>query len=108
MAMLACSYLATEVDLSEERERHIRSHHPDLLPTHRERIIETVADPDQVRRSLRAANAKLFTKWFSDVRHGKHVVVVVISDPGRKAGPWVVTAYLARKLAEGEIEWRKS
>ena len=107
MAMLPCPYLAAEVELSEEREGHIRSHHPDLLPEYRGRIIETVADPDQVRRSSRSANARLFTKWFSDRRDGKYVVVVVVGD-ARKGVPWIVTAYLARKLAEGEIEWRKS
>lgn len=60
MAFLPCSYLGVEVELSEERERHIRNHHPDLLPKHRGRIIETVGDPDHIRRSLRVGNAKLF------------------------------------------------
>lgn len=53
-------------------------------------------------------NAKLFSKWYADLRGSKHVVVVVVSDPGRKTQPWIITSYLARKLKEGEIEWRKS
>ena len=108
MAMLSCPYLAVEVELSEEREGHIRDHHPDLLPEHRGRIIETVDDPDQVRRSSRAGNARLFTKWFADLRGGKYVIVVVIRNPGRETHPWIITAYLARKLAEGATEWQKS
>jgi hypothetical protein len=108
MTIIPCPYLGVEVELSEERERHIRNHHPDLLPNRRERIIETVGNPDQIRRSSRVGNAKLFTKWFDDLRDGKHVVVVVVTDPGQQAHPWVITAYLARKLAEGKIEWRKS
>jgi len=108
MALFSCPRLGTEVELSEERERHIRDHHPDLLPEHRQRMIETVGDPDQIRRSSRAGNAKLFTKWFADLRGGKYVVVVVVSDQGRRAHSWIITAYMARKLAEGEIEWERS
>jgi len=108
MTFLPCPYLDTDVELSEDRERHIRSHHPDLLPGYGGRMLETVADPDEVRGSARVGNAKLFTKWYADLRGGKYVVVVVISDPGRKSHPWIITAYMARKLKEGEIEWRKS
>ena len=106
MTLLPCPYLGNDVELSEDRERHILSHHPDLLPSCRARMIETVADPDQVRRSARVGNAKLFSRWYADLRGGQHVVVVVVSDPGENT--WIITAYLARKLKEGEIEWRKS
>jgi hypothetical protein len=108
MAFLLCPFLGADVELSDERERHIRSHHPDLLPRCRERMIETVADPDQVRRSTRVGNSRLFSKWYSDLRGGRYVVVVVVSDPGRGTRPWIITAYVARKLKEGDIEWQKS
>jgi len=39
---------------------------------------------------------------------GKHVVVVVVSDAAVEQRHWIVTAYMARKLAEGEIEWKKN
>jgi hypothetical protein len=108
MAFFPCPYLGAQVEMSDERERHICSRHPDLLPAHRGRIMETVGQPDQVRCSGRARNAKLFSKWFADLRGGKYVVVVVVSDPGRETHPWIITAYMARKLAQGEIEWQKS
>jgi hypothetical protein len=108
MAFLSCTYLGIEVELSAEREEHIRRHHPDLLPDHRQRIIETVGEPDQIRRSARVGNALLFSKWFADLRGGNHVVVVVVSDPGRGIHPWVITAYLTRRLKEGEVAWEKS
>ena len=76
MALLPCPYLGVPVELTDERERHIYRHHPDLLPVHRGRIIETVGNPDQIRRSSRVGNARLFTKWFADLRGGKYVVVV--------------------------------
>jgi hypothetical protein len=70
MVLLPCPYLDAEAELGEERERHIRAHHPDLLPEHRSRIMEVVGEPDQVRQSSRVGNAKLFTKWFDESRRG--------------------------------------
>jgi hypothetical protein len=60
MSRFLCPYLKEEVGLTEERECHIAERHPDLLPEHRKRVLETLADPDQVRRSVRFGNARLF------------------------------------------------
>ena len=108
MTRFPCPYLQSEVELPEERERHITERHPDLLSEHRTCMAETLADPDQVRRSTRLRNARLFTCWFDTVRGGKHVVVVVVTDVAASRRHWVVTAYMARKLTEGDIEWTKS
>ena len=107
MTRFPCPYLRGEVELTDERERHIAETHPDLLPEHRDRIAHTLADPDQVRRSVRFAGARSFVRWYDDLRGGKHVVVVVVTEAaaGRH---WIVTAYLARKLAEGEVEWKRN
>jgi hypothetical protein len=43
---------------------------------------DVVADPDIIRRSVRSATARLFSRWYSDIRHGR--------------------------LAAGEIEWQRS
>jgi hypothetical protein len=55
-------YLHGEVEMSVEREGHISERHPDLLPAYRDRLMQTLADPDQVRRSARLANARLFSR----------------------------------------------
>lgn len=107
MAWLACPYLKGEVEWTEERERHIAEHHPDLLPAYRDKIAETLFDPDQVRRSTRLANAKMFSRWYADVREGKHVVVVVVTDDAEEVRHWIVTAYITRRLAQGEAEWKR-
>lgn len=60
MTMLPCPYLEGQVELTEERERHIAERHSHLLPQHRERIAETLASPDQVMRRVRFANSRLF------------------------------------------------
>ena len=108
MTRFLCPYLKGEVELSDERERHIAERHPDLLPEHRERIAETLSIPDQIRRSAWFSSAKLFSRWYNDLRGGKHVVVVVVSEPDPSSRHWIITAYIARKLAEGEVEWRRS
>jgi len=50
----------------------------------------------------------MFSRWYTDVKRGKHVVVAVVSEPDATNRHWIITAYLARKLAEGEPEWKRS
>ena len=103
MVLFSCPYLGSEVELTDEREQH-----PDLLPAHRQKIADTLAEPDQVRRSTRFGNTRLFSRWFAELRGGKHVVVVVVSHYGSSRRHWIITAYIARRLAGGEIEWKKN
>jgi hypothetical protein len=79
-----------------------------LLPEHREALAGALADPDEVRRSRRMGDARMFCRWYSDLRGGKHVVVVVVSSAGTAKRHWVITAYVTRKLAEGDVEWTRS
>jgi hypothetical protein len=103
-----CPYLNSVVELTDEREAHITERHPDLLPEHRERLADVLAVPDQIRRSMRFGNARLFSRWFDNMRGGRYVVVVVVSDTKPSSRHWVITAYIARRLAEGEVEWQRN
>ena len=107
MTRFSCTYLGAEVELSDERALHIAQRHPDLFPEHVERIAKTLADPDEVRRSVRFGSAKLFSRWYTDLRAGKHVVVVVVNETDPSERHWIITAYIARSLAEGEVEWSR-
>ncbi len=107
MIVISCPYLKGEVEFSEERECHIKERHPDLLPYYREQLIATINDPDEVRISSKLINARLFSKWHDDIKKGKYVVVVVVSEDKKDKRHWVITAYIARKISGGEIEWRK-
>jgi len=71
MKRFPCPYLGGEVELTDQREQHIAENHPDLLPEHGEHIAHTLANPDQVLRSLRSSKAPLFTRWYNDLRGGK-------------------------------------
>jgi hypothetical protein len=100
--------LKGEVELTDEREAHIAHTHPDLLPEYLTQIGQTLADPDQVRRSIRMGAARMLCRWFAEVRQGKHVVVVVVSEAVPIERYWIITAYITRRLASGEVEWRKN
>jgi hypothetical protein len=108
MKTFPCPYLGGEVELSDERESHIAETHPELLPEHEDQIGDTLRDPDQVRRSRRFGNARLFSKWYDDLLTGKHLVVVVVSEALPKSRDWVVTAYVTRRIPEGDVEWKRN
>jgi hypothetical protein len=108
MTTFPCPYLGPDVELSDERERHISETHPELLPGHKDQIGDTLRDPDQVRRSRRFGNARLFSKWYDDVLKGKYLIVVVVSEDLPKIRNWIVTAYVATRLSEGDVEWKRS
>ncbi len=107
MIIFFCPYLKKEVILTDERYAHIKKQHPELLPEYESALSETIKDPDSVRKSARFQNARLFTKYFDNIRGGKYTVVVVVSDTQPEQRDWIVTAYIARKLSGGGIEWEK-
>ena len=103
-----CPYLGGEIELTDEREQHIAANHPDLLPAYRWCLADVLADPDQVRRSERFGNARLFSRRFASVRGGKYVVVVAVTETGVMDRHWIITAYITRRLAGGAIEWLRN
>lgn len=107
MNIFFCPYLKREVILTDERYEHIKKQHPELLPDYEKAVSETVLDPDSVRKSSRFQNARMFTKYFENIRGGKYSVVVVVSDTQPEQRDWIITAYITRKLSDGEIEWEK-
>ncbi len=102
------TYLKGEDELTDERRTPIARAHPDLLPEYLVQVGQTLAAPDQVRRSTRMSTARLFYRWFKDVRQGKYVVVVVVSETMLAERHWIITAYITRRLANGEVEWRRN
>lgn len=107
MKLIFCPYLDREVVLTDERYEHIQKHHPELLPEHEHALESTVRDPDSVRRSERFQNARLFTKYFDTLRGGKYTVVVIVNDSRNGVRDWIITAYMARKITRGGVEWER-
>ena len=108
MVWLPCPYLGVPVEFTDEREQHIVETHPEFLPEHRSTLDLTLSDPDQIRSSGRLTGIRLFARWFENIRDGKYVVAVVVTDPPPSGRAWIVTAYLARRLSGGTLEWTRS
>ena len=107
MERIRCAYLDADVELTDQREAHIRQRHADLLPVHRPLLIQAVADPEIVLRSRRFRGALVFCRWFPGLLGGKYIAAVVSADePSTRR--WLVTAYISRKLVSGETAWQKS
>ena len=101
-----CPYLGASVELTDERERHIRQYHPEVLAQGRNLTGLTLSQPDHIRRALRdPASTRLFSRWYDQVRGGRHVIVSVVSESERN---WVVTAFTAGYVEERDIEWTRS
>ena len=98
MKLLPCPYLGHDVELTDEREGHIRDKHPDLWRDYGHLIDETVRVPDRVLRTSRDADTRLFIRRFDSEISGKNVVVVVVTHTEPRERHWVVTAYLANRV----------
>lgn len=107
MKIIFCPYLDRNVILTDERYDHIKKQHPELLPEFEYTLEHTIANPDTVRKSSRFINARLFTKYFDNIRNGKYIVVVIVNDAHLETRDWIITAYMTRKLSDGVVEWEK-
>ena len=90
-----CPHLGVQVELTDEREGHIRAKHGDLIAEGFERIAEVLEDPQLIRRDRHAPDTLKFSRWYDDGNHRRHAVVVVVTDLGPPARSWIVTAFPA-------------
>ncbi len=102
-----CPYLSGEVEWTEEREHHVATRHPELIPAHRAEMAETLADPDEVRVDSEYPNTRLFCRRFADLMGGKSVIIAVVSTPAPDVRHWIVTAWVTGKPPKGGVEWKR-
>jgi hypothetical protein len=103
----SCPYLENQVELTEEREQHIINTHPGTLPNYLDQLSDTLVEPDLIRKSDRDPTALLFSKWFSTIRRGRFLVVVVISSTESNRN-WIITTYTAQKITGGSTIWKRT
>ena len=99
------------MELTDEREAHIRLEHPELLANGFDLMSWTLADPDVIREDVDSADTLLFSRWYDVPTHrrgGRHAVVAVVIDAGASPRTWIVTAYVARRVPERDVIWRRS
>lgn len=107
MARFPCPYLGSEVELTEERERHIRDHHADADEV-LERLAAVLAAPGAVMRDA-LTGVLLLALWIDFPGAPRHIVSIVVRDDPAMEGAarfWVVTAYSARRLPREGRRWR--
>lgn len=105
---LPCPYLGRDVELTDERERHIRHAHGNLLPERRSDLAATLSEPDEVRVRTWRPDELIFVRA---VHEREFVVVVTIeaepiddSDPRRA---FIVTAYVAENPPASAVIWSR-
>ena len=103
---LPCPYLGRDVELTDERERHVRYKHGNLLPGRRSDLAATLSDPDEVRVRTWRPDELIFVRA---VHQREFVIVVTIdaepvsdSDPPRT---FIATAYLAENPPVSAVIW---
>lgn len=97
-----CSFLNSDVDLTEERETHIHEYHPDMVPF-MDRIQEVLLNCDLIYESNRDSNVILFYRFFNDIFDGKFIVVAVKRDIRN----FILTTYLTDVIKAGVMLWKK-
>jgi hypothetical protein len=88
-----------KIVLTEERWNHIVFRHPKMAKNY-EKLEKTLAEPSVIVESRLNKSVRLYHRRFSALK-GYVVVVVNIT---RK---FVITAYIALKVKQGNIVWQK-
>lgn len=98
-----CPFLVAAVELTDEREKHIKSYHPDV-EIFLDRIGEVLFEPDEIWQSLHDELVIKIYHFYADIHAGKYVVVVV----KRNERNFVLTCYLTSKIRGGsKLLWKK-
>lgn len=94
--MFFLSATGKTVELTDERQAHILRFHPDVGPF-LDRIGDSLAHPDLLRRSSQDSAIVLFYKFYPDILGGKYMVVVVKENERS----FILTAYLTKSVRTG-------
>ncbi len=109
---VVCPFFNGHVEVTEEREEHIRSSHLEAALALLEALDETVRSPDLVLRRSEAESEWAFVRALGSEAITNYALVIVVRDRvGSESGTvrhWVVTAYIARRLPRWRVEWQRS
>ena len=98
------SKLGKMVRLDDERWKHILEH-PEM-ENQSFKIKETLADPDEVRKSVHVSSIWLFYKFYISTpvtRKYLLVIVKILNEEG-----FIVTAFFTDSVKKGGIVWKKN
>jgi len=90
------------VELTSERKNHIIEFHPDVKP-YFFKFKEILKDPDEIRKSRYDPEVLLFYKYFSNLKGGKYLTIVVKVNKRN----FILTCYLTDRIISGERIYEK-
>ena len=93
--------------MTDEREAHIHQEHDELLPGLYGFLTDTLEFPHVVQQSASSRHVRLFSRWHTNLLNGKYVIVVIGSQTYPTTRHFVLTAYVADELQQGEIQWTR-
>ncbi|HXK34136.1 MAG TPA: hypothetical protein VNM91_09010 [Dehalococcoidia bacterium] len=93
-----CSALEADIEIADERLRHIASRHADLLPEYYAELIATIEDPNAMEDPGIGEN-ELLGRWSEQIRGGRRVAGSCCVRGGEHAdtGIWPVWSGAARR-----------
>ena len=95
--MIYKSIIGKQIELTEERKKHILIRHPDVA-VHFSKTSKVLLDPDEIRIDKEDKNVLLFYKHFSKIGSGKYLVVVVKVNNRN----FLLTIYSTHRIKTGE------
>ena len=91
-----------KIILKEEQWNHIIKQHPEVKH-YKNRIQETLSDPDIIKRSKRDKDTFLYYRYYKDVYDGKYLLVVAETKEKQE----ILTCYITDRIKKGDLIWKK-
>ncbi len=90
------------LELTDERWLHIVKEHPEVTQ-YKERLSETLATPDYVKKSSRDDGVLLYYKFYGDIFDGKYLLIAAKKD----FRPFILTCYITDIIKKGATLWER-
>ncbi len=94
--------LGRKIRLTEERESHIKSSHPELN-NQLKKIRETLLQPHRIVRSASDEGVQLYYRLFTQTPVGTKYLCVVVKSV--KDDYFILTVYFTDTIKRGELLW---
>ena len=91
-----------KIKLTDRQWDYIIKEHPEVK-AYKDRLSETLSNPDLVKRSKRNKDTFLYYRHYKDIYEGKYLLAVAET----KEKLMILTCYITDKIKEGDVIWKK-
>lgn len=88
------------IRLTDERWKHVVNRHPEIK-SYIEKVKTTIKDPEILVSNPYHPYEKYYHHFFPRLKN--YIIVILEQQKG-----FIITAYIARKIKKGKIEWKKN